>query len=63
MNMTIVFPCRMCLQGLHPRFMIFTSSSAVTSFHFVAVDLFLSMVPEPHTAVPFHAVRSPLSLQ
>ena len=32
---------------LHVRFIVFTSSAAVTSLHFVAVDLFLLMVPEP----------------
>ena len=51
------------LRCLYVRFIVVTSSSAFTSFHFVAVDLFLSMVPEPHTAVPFHAVPSPLSSQ
>ena len=70
MHNTRVFLNRVCLQGLHVRFIVglhvrfivVTSSSVVTSIHLVAVGL-LSMVPEPHAAVQFHAVPSPLSSQ
>ena len=71
MHNTRVFLNRVCLQGLHVRFIVglrvrfivVTSSSVVTSIHLVAVGLFLSMVPEPHTVVQFHDVPSPLSSQ
>ena len=45
MHNTRVFLSRLCLQGLHVRVIVVTSSSVVTPFHFVAVGLFLSMVP------------------
>ena len=51
-----------CLQSLHVFGFTF-ASLAITSFHVVVVDIFLSMVPKPHNAVPFHAADPDVSLK